>query len=138
MGSADVSNPIAHGFVDSVFQSAGSGTDAAHLGSQKAHAEDVQFLTAHVFGSHVDNAFETEQGADGGGGNSMLASAGFGDDSLLAHALDQKTLPQAVVDFVRSGVEQVFALQIDFCATQFSGQAIGEKERGGPASVSLE
>jgi hypothetical protein len=46
----------------------------------------------------------------------VLAGAGFRDHAVLAHALDEQSLAEAVVDFVRAGVEQVFALEIDFCA----------------------
>ena len=41
----------------------------------------------------------------------MLAGAGFGDDALLAHAPRQQNLAEGVVDFVRAGVAEVFALQ---------------------------
>ena len=104
MRGADVGDPVAHGFVDGVFQGARAGIDAANLGSQQAHAEDVEFLAAHVFGAHVDDAFESEQGADGGGGDSVLAGSGFRDDAALAHALDQQPLAKTVVDLVRAGV----------------------------------
>ena len=46
----------------------------------------------------------------------MLSGSGFGDDPLLAHALYQQGLAEAVVDFVGAGVEEVFALEIDFCS----------------------
>ena len=116
MRGADVGDPVAHGLVDGVFQGARAGIDAAHLGAQQPHAEDVQFLAAHVFGAHVDDALEAEQRADRSGGDAVLAGAGFGDHALLAHALDEQALAEAVVDLVRAGVEQVFALEIDFCA----------------------
>ena len=37
--------------------------------------------------AHVDDAVQAEQGADGGGGDAVLAGPGLGDDALLAHAL---------------------------------------------------
>ena len=86
---------------------------ADHLRAQQAHAEDVEALAAHVLLAHVDDAFEAEQRADGGGGDAMLARAGLGDDALLAHAARQQRLAEAVVDLVRAGVQQVFALEID-------------------------
>ena len=101
--------------------------DAADFGAQQAHAEDVEFLPAHVFGAHVDDALEAEQRADRGGGDAMLSGAGLGDDAMLAHALDQQRLSEAVVDLVRAGVKQVFALEINLCAAQFFGQALGEE-----------
>ena len=121
MRGANVGDPVAHGFVDGVFQRARTGIHAAHFRSQQPHAEDIQFLAAHVLGAHVDDAFEAEQRADRSRGDAVLSGAGFGDDAALAHAFGQQSLSQAVVDFVRAGVEQVFALEIDFRAAEVSG-----------------
>jgi hypothetical protein len=50
----------------------------------------------------------------------VLAGAGFGNDALFAHAPGEHGLADAVVDLVRTGVVQVFALQIDLrTAKQF-------------------
>ena len=38
---ADVGDPVAHGFVDGIFESARAGVDAADFGSEQAHAVDV-------------------------------------------------------------------------------------------------
>ena len=103
--------------------------DAAHLRAQQAHAEDVQPLPAHVLLAHVDDAFEAEQRAHRGGGHAVLARAGLGDDALLAHAPRQQALAQRVVDLVRAGVQQVFALQVDLRAAQRLAQPLGEVER---------
>ena len=118
MRGAHVGDPVAHGLVDGVFQCAGAGIHAANLRAQQSHAENVQFLAAHVFGSHVDDALEAQQRAYRRRGYAVLPGASFGDHAMLAHALDQQRLSQAVVDFVRSSVQQVFALQINFRAAQ--------------------
>ena len=57
----------------------------------------------------------------------MLPRAGLCDHALLAHALDQQSLPQAVIDLVRAGVQQVFALQINLRAAKFLRQPLREK-----------
>ena len=46
-----------------------------------------------------------------------------------------KRLAEAVVDLVRAGVEQVFALQIDFCAAEFLRETAGEEQRRGAAGI---
>ncbi len=92
--------------------------DAAHFRAQQAHAEDVQLLPAHVFLAHVDDALEPKQRADRGRGDAVLARAGLGDDALLAHAPRQQALAERVVDLVRAGVQQVFALQVDLRAAE--------------------
>ena len=38
---------------------------------------------------------------------------------VLPMRLASRIWPNAVVDFVRAGVEQVFALEINLCAAQF-------------------
>ena len=43
----------------------------------------------------------------------MLPGAGLGDDPPLAHARGEQRLADRVVDLVRAGVRQVFALQED-------------------------
>ena len=57
----------------------------------------------------------------------MLPCAGLGDDAMLAHALDQQRLSQAVVDLVGAGVEQIFALEIDFRAAQLFASGAARK-----------
>ena len=65
----------------------------------------------------------------------MLPGAGLGDDALLAHALGEQDLADAIVDLVRAGVIEVLALEIDFRPAQMRAQAFGEIERIGPAHV---
>ena len=64
----------------------------------------------------------------------MLARAGFGDDARLAHAPGEQYLAHAVIDLVRSRVEQVFPLEIDLRPTEFPSEPFGEVKRGGPAA----
>ena len=118
MRGLDVGHPVAHGFADGVLQRPAAGGDADHLRAQQAHAEDVEALPPHVLLAHVDDAFQAEQRADRGGGHAVLARAGLGDDALLAHAPRQQRLAQAVVDLVRAGVQQVFALEINLRAAR--------------------
>ena len=65
----------------------------------------------------------------------MLAGAGLGDDAGLAHAPRQQNLAQAIVDLVRAGVIEVFALQINLRAAEMLGQALGEIERAFAADI---
>jgi len=43
-------------------------------------------------------------------------------------------LPDAIVDFVRAGVEQVFALEINLRAAEFAGEPFRKIKRRGPAA----
>ena len=129
MRGPHVRDPVAHRLVDRIFQRARSRRHAAHFGAQQPHAEHIQLLPPHVFGAHVDDALETQQRADGRSRHAMLSRAGLGDHAMLAHALDQQPLPQAVVDLVRAGVQQVFALQINLRPTQLLGKPPRKKQR---------
>ena len=120
VGVGDVGDPVAHGFADGVFEGAAAAGDGDDFGAEQAHAEDVEALAAHVLFAHVDGAIEAEERADGGGGDAVLARAGFGDDAVLAHAAGEQRLAEAVVDFVRAGVEQVFALDVELRAAECS------------------
>ena len=106
MGGADVGDPVAHGFVDGVLQSAAAGTYADDFRAEHAHAGNVERLAGHVFGAHIDDAFEAEMRGDGGGGDAVLAGSGFRDDARLFHLYREQALADGVVDFVRAGVEQ--------------------------------
>ncbi len=65
----------------------------------------------------------------------MLASAGFRDDAGLAHALGEQDLADAIVDLVRTGVVQLFALEIDLGAAEMFGEAFSEIERARAADI---
>ena len=64
-----------------------------------------------------------------GRGHAVLTGSGFGNDALLAHALGQQDLPHRVVDFVSAGMEQVFALEINFRTTELRGETFGQIKR---------
>jgi len=71
----------------------------------------------------------------------MLAGAGFGYDPRFFHLHGEKALADGVVDFVRAGVKQVFALEIDLRAAirrKMICEALGELEGRGSACKILE
>ena len=55
----------------------------------------------------------------------MLAGASLGDDAAFAHAFGEQDLANAVVDFVRPGVEQILALKINLRAAQVARETLG-------------
>ena len=87
MSGAHVRDPIAHRFVDRFLERGLSGGDRNDFRAEKFHARDVERLALHVDLAHVNDAFAAEARCDRGGGDAMLARAGFGDDALLAHSL---------------------------------------------------
>ena len=135
VGVGDVGDPVAHRLVHRVLQRAGAGGDRLHLGTEQLHAEYVGGLALDVGGAHVDRAGQAEQRAHRGGGDAVLAGAGFGDDAGLTHAAGQQDLAHAVVGLVAAGVVQLVALEVDLCAAESAGQPFGEPQRAGAANV---
>ncbi len=68
----------------------------------------------------------------------MHARAGLGDDALLAHALGEQGLADGVVDLVRAGVIEVFALQVDLRTAQAVRQPLGVVDGAGAPDVVLQ
>ena len=61
--------------------------------------------------------------------------SGFGDHALLAHPLREHRLAERVVDLVRPGVVQIFALEVDASAAGFLGEPFREVEPRRPPDV---
>ena len=115
-----------------------AGIHAHDFGAEQSHAEDVEPLALHVFRAHVDHAFEAQPRRDRRRGDSVLSRAGFGDDAALPHAHGQQALAEAVVDLVRAGMEQVFALDVDARSAQMLGQPRSKLQRSRAAGKILE
>ena len=65
----------------------------------------------------------------------MLARAGLRNDPRFSHAAGEQDLSEAVVDLVRAGMIEVFALQINFRRPQMLREPLGEIERTRPADI---
>ena len=133
----DARHPVAHRFVDGVAKRARAAGDRPHFGPQQLHAEHVGRLPADVFLAHVDDAFEAEMGTGGGGGDAVLAGAGFGDHPLLAHPQREQALAERVVDLVGAGVVEILALEPDLGSAALFAEPLGEIQRRRPADVVL-
>ena len=118
----DVRHPVAERLVDRVLERARPGRDRHNGRPQQLHAEDVEGLAMRVFFSHVDDAFLAEQRGGRCRRDPVLPRARLRDDPLLAHPPRQQALPEHVVDFVRAGVREVFAFEIDARAATRFGQ----------------
>ena len=125
----DIGDPVAQRLVHRVLQRARARADGPHFRAQQMHAEDVGLLPLDIHFAHIDDARKTEARRHRGGGDAMLAGAGLGDDAGLAHAPGEQDLAEAIVDLVRAGVIEVFALEIDLRAAEMLRQALGEIER---------
>ena len=128
VGVPDIRHPVAHGFVDGFFERGLAGGDADDFRSEKTHASDIEGLPLHVHRAHVDRALEAEARGGRGSGDAVLAGTGLRDDAGFPHAAGEEDLADRVVDLVRAGVEEVFALQINFRAAEFFGEPFGKIE----------
>ena len=101
--------------------------------AEHLHAIHVEHLAFAIHRAHVNDAFHPEHRADRRGRHAVLACTGLGDDARLAHALGEEDLAHGVVDLMRAGVVQVFALEINLRAAEFFREAFGKiKRRGTP------
>ncbi len=107
----DGPDPVAHGLVDGILQRSRSGVDAPDFCPEQLHAENVERLARHVFRAHVDVALQPEQRAGGRRCDAVLSCARLRDDPRFPHATGQQGLADRVVDLVRAGMRQVFALE---------------------------
>ena len=103
-----------------------------HARAQDLHAGHVGRLLFHVYGTHVDVAFQPEIGRRGGQRHAVLARAGFGDHLFLAHVLGQQRFAHAVVELMRAGVVEVLALGVELHVAQRGRQPLQMRHRRGP------
>ena len=92
MRAAHIGHPIAHGFIDRFLQGLLPGMNRHHVRPEHFHAINIERLPFAIHRAHVDDALHSEHGADRGGGDAVLARAGFSDDPRLAHALGEQNL----------------------------------------------
>ena len=112
----DVRDPVAHRLVQRILQRLRAGCHRHHFGTEQFHAVDIDLLPLDVHRAHVDHALRARARGHRGAGHAVLAGAGLGDDARLAHAPGDQRLAHRVVDLVRAGVVQVFALEQDLRA----------------------
>ena len=88
-----------------------------------------------VVKTHVHRALQAHEGGRRGAGDTVLAGARLGDDAGFAHAFGEQGLAQHVVDLVRAGVVQVFALEEHSGTTGVPREAGCLGEEAGTAGV---
>ena len=111
-----------------------------NFGAEQTHAENIQPLALHIFRAHVHSTHSIPSRAAtvACNGDTVLTSAGLGNDAALSHACGQQTLAEAVVNFVCARVQQVFALDVDARAAQMLRQTRSKLQRCGATGKILE
>ena len=118
----DIGHPIAHRFIQRVFEGTCPAAHRHHFCAEQFHSVDIGRLALNIINAHVDHAFQTEPGGDGGTGDAVLTGACLGNDARLSKVLGQQGLPHRVVDLMGASVIQVFALEPDLRPAPGTGQ----------------
>ena len=92
-------------------------------------------MPLHVLHAHIHVAFEAEHRRHRGYGNPMLSGPCLRNNPALSHPAREENLAYRVIDLVRPGMTQVFALQINLRTTELFGEPLREIERGGSPDV---
>ncbi len=132
-----VVNPVAHGLVGGIFQGLIATEGRNHFRSEHLHLFHVRRLALHINGPHVNNTFQTHQRANRCGCQTVLSGAGFSNNPMFAQFFCDQNLANRVVYFVRSGMVQILAFQINV-ALVFFRKPPGIIQRRGPPNVIFE
>ena len=138
MAVFEVVAPCTHGFVNGVFEGCRAAGHRHHFGTEQTHAVNVQGLANGVFFAHVHDAFHAHECRGGGGGHAMLTGAGLSNEAGLAHFFGEQRLTEGIVDFVRAGVVEVLALEVDLGATEVAGHVLSKVKSGWTAHIIVE
>ena len=134
VGVPHMGHPVSHRLIQSVFEGFRSACNGMDLGSEQLHPKDVQLLPGAVLLAHVHFALQPKEGANGRRGDSVLARSRLGDDPLFSHPAGEQALPDRIVDLVRPGVVQIFALHHDVEAGGLR-DPLGHGDRRGATDV---
>src|SRR6266849_67077 len=129
VGIANGRDPVAQRFIERVFEAPGAGVDRDDLCAQQLHPENVERLPLDVDAPHEHFTFAFEQRSHRGGRHSMLSGAGFRRDARLVHPHREQRLSERIVNLVRAGMAEVFALDVNLRAAELGGQVGGKEER---------
>ena len=106
-----VVNPVADGFIGGIFQGAAARFGRSDFGAQHLHARHIGRLPCHVDFTHINHALQSHKCRHGGGGHAVLPGARFGNNPFFTQMLRHEDLSDGVVDFVGTGMGQIFPFQ---------------------------
>ena len=110
-GIFNIGHPIAHRFIERIFEGLAATFYWHDSGPQQLHPVDIGRLTRHVRRAHVNHTAHAVASRNGGCGHPMLTGAGFCNHAGLAHPAGQHGLSNRVIDLVRTGVIKIFAFE---------------------------
>ena len=114
--------------IDSIFQRRGTPRHGHQVTAQDLHLGDVRVFLFDIHLTHVNLAWNSNQGAGSGQSHPVLTRTGLGQHLLLTHVLCQQGLADAVIDLVGTGVIEVLTLEIDPRSTELFRQPAGVEQ----------
>src|SRR6478735_10499354 len=106
-------NPISQGLIGSVFQRLTSTSCRNHFRAEHFHTLHVRLLALHVDLAHVHFAFHTHECTYCSRCYTMLTCTCLCNNAFLTKSAGEENLSERVIYFMRTGVTQIFSLQID-------------------------
>ena len=100
----NITHPVAHRFVECIFQGFRTRANWHHFSAKQFHAEHIDGLPLNIHRAHIHHTLQAQTRRHGGRGHTVLAGTGFGNHPGFAHALGQHGLANGVVNLVRTGV----------------------------------
>src|SRR3989338_1024763 len=113
MGMPDISRPIPDSLIHRVFKGLTSAIYRDYPGPEQFHSKNVQLLPVNIFLAHKDITLQAEHRRHRSRGHAMLAGSGLSNKAALTHAQSQQGLADGIVDFMGSGMQEIFALKVD-------------------------
>ena len=103
-------SPFPHGLGNGVFEGGCACCYRYDIRPKQFHAIDIQCLPLRILFPHKNNTLHAKQRRCSSRRNSMLTGTGFCNQSGFAHLSGKQCLPKNIIDFMCTGMIQIFAL----------------------------
>src|SRR3989338_4571607 len=113
MGMPDISRPIPDSLIHRVFKGLTSAIYRDYPGPEQFHPKDIQLLPVNVLLAHKDIALQSKHRRHRSRGHTVLTGSGLSNKAAFIHPQSQQCLADGIVDFMGSGMQEIFALKVD-------------------------
>ena len=124
VGVADTAGPFSHGFAHGILKSSRAALYRDHFRAQKAHAVYIKRLTLGVLLAHKYHTFHSQKCRCRSRCHAMLSRTRLCYQPDLSHLLCKQSLPEYIVDLMRSGMVKILSFKIDLCTTKILGHLL--------------
>ena len=131
-------SPLTKCLIYGIFQCLCSACHRMHLRTQQFHTIYIQCLTLGILFSHKHFTFHSEECCDRSCCHTMLSGSCLRDQAFFAHSFCQQGLAKRIVQFMRSGMVQIFSFQINLRTSQIFCHTIRIAQKAWSAYVSCQ